>query len=75
MKILSIDACTETISIALIVEKVITEKNFPSGKNYSGNILPEIKILLSESNLNNKSRSSKDILRSNSHNMSQDVTD
>ena len=51
MKILSIDACTETISIALIVEKVITEKNFPSGKNYSGNILPEIKILLSESNL------------------------
>ena len=41
MKILSIDACTETISIALIVEKVITEKNFPSGKNYSGNILPE----------------------------------
>ena len=51
MKILSIDTCTETISIALIVEKVITEKNFPSGKNYSGNILPEIKILLSESNL------------------------
>ena len=51
MKILSIDACTETISIALIVGKVITEKNFPSGKNYSGNILPEIKILLSESNL------------------------
>ena len=51
MKILSIDACTETISIALIVEKVITEKNFPSGKNYSGNILPEIKILLNESNL------------------------
>ena len=51
MKILSIDACTETISIALIVEKVITEKNFPSGKNYSGNILPEIKILLSDSNL------------------------
>ena len=51
MKILSIDACTETISIALIVGKVITEKNFPSGKNYSGNILPEIKILLNESNL------------------------
>ena len=51
MKILSIDACTETISIALIVGKVITEKSFPSGKNYSGNILPEIKILLSESNL------------------------
>ena len=51
MKILSIDACTETISIALIVGQVITEKSFPSGKNYSGNILPEIKILLSESNL------------------------
>ena len=51
MNILSIDACTETISISLIIEKVITEKNFPSGKNYSGNILPEIKILLSESNL------------------------
>ena len=51
MKILSIDACTETISIALIAGKVITEKSFPSGKNYSGNILPEIKILLSESNL------------------------
>ena len=51
MKILSIDACTEIISIALIVGKVITEKNFPSGKDYSGNILPEIKILLSESNL------------------------
>jgi len=51
MKILSIDACTETISISLIIEKVITEKSFPSGKNYSGNILPEIKILLSESNL------------------------
>ena len=51
MNILSIDACTETISISLIIEKVITEKNFPSGKNYSGNILPEIKILLSDSNL------------------------
>ena len=51
MNILSIDACTETISIALIVGQVITEKSFPSGKNYSGNILPEIKILLSESNL------------------------
>ena len=51
MKILSIDACTEIISISLIIEKVITEKNFPSGKDYSGNILPEIKILLSESNL------------------------
>jgi len=34
-----------------MVGKVITEKNFPSGKNYSGNILPETKILLSESNL------------------------
>jgi tRNA threonylcarbamoyladenosine biosynthesis protein TsaB len=51
MKILSIDACTEIISIALIIGKVITEKNFPSGKNYSGNIIPEIKTLLSESNL------------------------
>jgi tRNA threonylcarbamoyladenosine biosynthesis protein TsaB len=51
MKILSIDACTEIISISLIIEKVITEKNFPSGKDYSGNILPEIKILLSKSNL------------------------
>ncbi|MDC0127215.1 tRNA (adenosine(37)-N6)-threonylcarbamoyltransferase complex dimerization subunit type 1 TsaB [Methylophilaceae bacterium] len=51
MKILSIDACTETISIALIVGNIITEKNFPSGKNYSGNILQEIKILLNESNL------------------------
>jgi len=51
MKILSIDACTEIISIALIAGKVITEKHFPSGKDYSGNILPEIEILLSESNL------------------------
>jgi tRNA threonylcarbamoyladenosine biosynthesis protein TsaB len=51
MKILSIDTCTEIISIALIVGKVVTEKNFPSGKDYSGNILPEIKMLLSESNL------------------------
>ena len=51
MKILSIDACTETISIALIVGNIITEKSFPSGKNYSGNILQEIKILLNESNL------------------------
>ena len=51
MKILSIDTCTETISIALIEGKMITEKNFPSGKDYSGNLLPEIKILLRERNL------------------------
>ena len=51
MKILSIDTCTETISIALRVDKVVTEKNFPSGKDFSGKILPEIKMLLSESNL------------------------
>jgi tRNA threonylcarbamoyladenosine biosynthesis protein TsaB len=51
MKILSIDTCTETISIALKVDKVITEKTFPSGKDFSGNILPEIKLLLKESNL------------------------
>lgn len=51
MKILSIDTCTEIISIALTVENVITEKTFPSGKDYSGNILPEIQILLGESNL------------------------
>ena len=54
MKILSIDTCTEIISIALIVGKVITEKNFPLGKDYSGNILPEIKTLLKESDLNIK---------------------
>ena len=51
MKILSIDACTETISIALIIEKLIAEKNFPSGKNYSEDILPQIKILLNENGL------------------------
>ena len=51
MKILSIDSCTEVISIALIVGKEITEKSFPSGKDFSENILPEITILLSESNL------------------------
>ena len=51
MRILSIDTCTEIISIALINGKVITEKNFPLGKDYSGKILPEIKLLLSESNL------------------------
>ena len=51
MRILSIDTCTEIISIALINGKVITEKNFPLGKDYSGKILPEIKMLLSESNL------------------------
>ena len=51
MKILSIDSCTEVISIALIVEKKITEKSFPSGKDFSENILPEITRLLSESNL------------------------
>ena len=51
MKILSIDTCTEIISIALIVGKVIAEKDFPLGKDYSGNIIPEIKILLNESNL------------------------
>ena len=54
MKILSIDTCTEVISIALLAEKVITEKSFPSGKDYSGNIIPEIKILLRESNLDIK---------------------
>ena len=46
MKILSIDTCTETISIALKVDKVITEKTFPSGKDFSGNILPEIQVTL-----------------------------
>jgi len=51
MRILSIDTCTEIISIALINGKVITEKSFPLGKDYSGKILPEIKLLLSESNL------------------------
>ena len=51
MKILSIDTCTEIISISLIAGEVVTEKFFPSGKDYSGKILPEIKMLLSESNL------------------------
>ena len=51
MKILSIDTCTEIISISLIAGEVVTEKFFPSGKDYSGNILPEIKALLNESNL------------------------
>ena len=51
MRILSIDTCTEIISIALIDGKVVTEKDFPLGKDYSGNIIPEIKILLNESNL------------------------
>ena len=51
MRILSIDTCTEIISIALIDGKVVTEKDFPLGKDYSGKILPEIKMLLSESNL------------------------
>ncbi len=40
MKILSIDTCTEIISISLIAGEVVTEKFFPSGKDYSGNILP-----------------------------------
>mgnify|MGYP006117156353 CR=1 FL=1 len=51
MKILSIDSCTEVISIALIIEEEINEKSFPSGKDFSENILPEITILLSKSNL------------------------
>ena len=46
MKILSIDACAEIISIALIDGEIVTEQSFPSGKDYSGNILPEIEILL-----------------------------
>ena len=40
MKILSIDACTENISIALIIKELVAEKSFPSGKDYSENILP-----------------------------------
>ena len=51
MKILSIDACAEIISIALIDGEIVTEQSFPSGKDYSGNILPEIEILLNKSNL------------------------
>ena len=51
MIILSIDACTENISIALIIKELVAEKSFPSGKDYSENILPQIKKLLSENDL------------------------
>ena len=51
MIILSIDSCTEVISIALKIGQEITEKSFPSGKSYSENILPEITKLLSTCNL------------------------
>ena len=51
MIILSIESCTEVISIALKIGNEISEKSFPSGKDYSENILPEIIMLLSESGL------------------------
>ena len=51
MKILSIDACTENISIALIIDELVVEKDFPSGKDYSEDILPQIKKLLNENDL------------------------
>ena len=50
MKILSIDTCTENISIALTIDELV-EKDFPSGKDYSEDILPQINKLLSENDL------------------------
>ena len=51
MKILSIDACTDIISLALVNGDNIEEKHFPSGKEYSEKILPEIKKLLNKKKL------------------------
>ncbi|MFL2980343.1 MAG: tRNA (adenosine(37)-N6)-threonylcarbamoyltransferase complex dimerization subunit type 1 TsaB [Methylophilaceae bacterium] len=51
MKILSIDTCTENISIALTIDELVVEKDFPSGKDYSEDILPQINKLLSENDL------------------------
>ena len=51
-KLLDIKKKFLILNIYPITDKnVITEKTFPSGKDYSGNILPEIQILLGESNL------------------------
>ena len=42
MKILSIDVSGQTLSIALLIDERVVEKEYPSGKNNSDNIIPQI---------------------------------
>ena len=55
MKILSIDVSGQTLSIALLVDERLVEKEYPSGKNNSDSILPQIQSIMNDENLDFKS--------------------
>jgi tRNA threonylcarbamoyladenosine biosynthesis protein TsaB len=55
MKILSIDVSGQTLSIALLIDERLVEKEYPSGKNNSDSILPQIQSIMNDENLDFKS--------------------
>jgi tRNA threonylcarbamoyladenosine biosynthesis protein TsaB len=54
MKILSIDASSQILSIALLIDGVLLEKQYPSGKNHSDNIISNIRTMISNADLSFK---------------------
>ena len=55
MKILSIDVSGQTLSIALLIDERVVEKEYPSGKNNSDNIIPQIQIMMNNEDLDFRS--------------------
>ena len=55
MKILSIDVSGQTLSIALLIDERVVEKEYPSGKNNSDNIIPQIQIMMNNGDLDFRS--------------------
>lgn len=55
MKILSIDVSGQTQSIALLIDERVVEKEYPSGKNNSDNIIPQIQIMMNNEDLDFRS--------------------
>ena len=55
MKILSMDVSGQTLSIALLINERVVEKEYPSGKNNSDNIIPQIQLLMNNEDLDFRS--------------------
>lgn len=54
MKILSIDASSQILSIALLIDGMLLEEQYPSGKNHSDNIISNIRVMISNADLSFK---------------------
>ena len=55
MKILSMGVSGQTLSIALLINERVVEKEYPSGKNNSDNIIPQIQIMMNNEDLDFRS--------------------